>query len=67
MAKKIKITQTRSVIGRIKAQKDTIRALGLKKRGRSVVHDDTPAIRGMASSVSHLVTIEEVSGKNAEA
>ncbi|MFQ5705836.1 MAG: 50S ribosomal protein L30 [bacterium] len=58
--KKLKITQTRSIIGRILKQKRTIEALGLKRMHHSVVHDDTPQIRGMISKVSHLVSVEEV-------
>ncbi len=64
MAKKLRITQVNSAIGRIVQQKKTIRALGITKRGRSVVQDDTPAIRGMLNSVKHLVTVEEVSGED---
>lgn len=58
--KKLKITLTRSVIGRIKNQKATVAALGLRKRHQSVVHNDTPQIRGMINKVSHLVEVEEV-------
>jgi large subunit ribosomal protein L30 len=61
MAQQIKITQVRSAIGRLENQKRTIRALGLTKRGRSVVHDDTPAVRGMVNSVKHLLQVEKVS------
>lgn len=60
MAIKLKITQKRSAIGRQKRQKLTIRALGIRKMHQSVVHDDTPQIRGMIASVSHLVKVEEV-------
>jgi large subunit ribosomal protein L30 len=63
MANKIKITQVRSAIGRTKNQKDTIRALGIRKRGRSVVHQDTPSVRGMVNTVRHLVTVENVDGE----
>ena len=65
MAKQLKITQVRSAIGRIKEQKRTIKALGINKRGRSVVHDDTPAIRGMIHAVQHLVSVEEVGKSDA--
>jgi large subunit ribosomal protein L30 len=61
MAQQIKITLVRSVIGRLENQKRTVRALGLHKRGHSVVHDDTPAVRGMVNSVKHLVQVEKVS------
>jgi large subunit ribosomal protein L30 len=60
MAKKLKITQVRSTIDRPKDQKRTIVALGLGKLHRSVVHGDTPQIRGMAKKVSHLVNVEEI-------
>ncbi len=63
MGKKLKITQVRSAIGRIEKQKATIKALGISKRGRSVVHDDTPVIRGMVDKVNHLVTVQEVDGE----
>jgi large subunit ribosomal protein L30 len=60
MAIKLKITQKRSAIGRQKRQKLTIRALGIRKMHQSVIHDDTPQIRGMIAKVSHLVKVEEV-------
>jgi large subunit ribosomal protein L30 len=63
MAKRLKVTQVRSAIGRIEEQKRTIKALGIRKRGRSAVHDDTPAVRGMIRAVRHLVTVEEA-GEN---
>jgi large subunit ribosomal protein L30 len=62
MAKKIKITQTRSVIDRIAPQKKTIAALGLGRPNTSVVKEDTPQIRGMIRKVHHLVRVEEVKG-----
>ncbi|MBU1098650.1 MAG: 50S ribosomal protein L30 [Ignavibacteriae bacterium HGW-Ignavibacteriae-2] len=59
MAKKLKITQTKSVIDRPKDQKRTIEALGLGRPNYFKIHNDTPQIRGMANKVSHLVKIEE--------
>lgn len=59
MANKLKITLTRSLIGRVEAQKGTVEALGLKKIGQSVVKEDNAAVRGMINKVSHLVTVEE--------
>lgn len=58
--KSIKITQVKSIIGKLEAQKRTIKALGLKKIRDSVVRNDTPAIRGMIECVKHMVTAEEV-------
>ncbi|MFP4416111.1 MAG: 50S ribosomal protein L30 [Chitinispirillaceae bacterium] len=63
MAKKIKITQMRSTIGRLENQKRTIKALGIKKRGQSVIKDDNSVIRGMIDAVSHLVTVEDIDGE----
>ena len=57
---RIKVTQVRSTIDRSVKQKRTMTALGLGRIRRSVVHDDTPQIRGMVRIVEHLVTVEEV-------
>lgn len=56
---KIKVTKTRSEINRTQRQKQTMRALGLKKIGQSVEHQDTPNILGMIEKVKHLVSVEE--------
>lgn len=58
--KKIKITQTVSIIDTLQKHKDTIKALGLGRPNYSVVHTDTPQIRGMVNVVRHLVKVEEV-------
>ena len=60
MAKKLKITQTRSIIDRLEDQKRTIRALGLGRPQYAVVKNDTPQLRGMLRKVAHLVRVEEV-------
>jgi large subunit ribosomal protein L30 len=60
MAKKLKITQTRSIIDQIEPHKRTIKALGLGRPNYSVVKNDTPQIRGMIRKVIHLVRVEEV-------
>jgi large subunit ribosomal protein L30 len=57
---KLKVTQIRSTIERKEPQKRTIKALGLGRIRKTVVHDDTPQIRGMIRAVSHLVTVEEI-------
>ncbi|WP_067806144.1 50S ribosomal protein L30 [Actinomadura formosensis] len=56
----LKITQTKSVISEKQNQRDTLRTLGLKKIGQSVVRADRPEVRGMIRTVAHLVTVEEV-------
>ncbi|KAB2951399.1 50S ribosomal protein L30 [Heliorestis acidaminivorans] len=60
MASKLKITWVKSAIGYPKNQKLTVATLGLKKLNQTVIHDDTPAIRGMVKTVSHLVAVEEL-------
>lgn len=56
---KLKVTQIRSAQDKGSKQRGTIRALGMKRVGHSVVHEDRPEIRGMITAVSHLVTVEE--------
>jgi large subunit ribosomal protein L30 len=58
--KQLKITQTRSVIDQHYRMKRTIKALGLGRPSYSVVHTDTPQIRGMINRVRHMVRVEEV-------
>ncbi len=60
MMPRLKVTQTRSVIGGKQNQRDTLRSLGLKRIGDVVVKEDRPEIRGMVATVAHLVTVEEV-------
>ena len=57
---KLKVTQTRSVIGSKQNQRDTLRSLGLRKINDVVLKEDRPEIRGMIFTVSHLVSVEEV-------
>jgi large subunit ribosomal protein L30 len=57
---KIKITQLRSVIDRPKRQKDTMRALGLRKINQTVEKEVNDQILGMVNKVKHLIKIEEV-------
>lgn len=60
MSKRLKITQTKSGIGALKRQQATLRALKLTHHQKSVVHGDTPQIRGMIFKVKHLVSVEEI-------
>ena len=53
----IKIKKVRSEIKRPATQKKTLLALGLKKIGQVVEHQDTPSIVGMINKVNHLVTV----------
>ena len=58
MALKLKVTLVRSGTNRPQRQKDTIVGLGLTRMHKSVVLEDSPAIRGMIRAVSHLVKVE---------
>jgi len=57
--KTIKVTQIGSPIGRPDIQEATLVGLGLNKRHRSRVLEDTPAVRGMITKVRHLLRVEE--------
>jgi large subunit ribosomal protein L30 len=57
---RLKVTQKRSLIGRPRPPRATVRSLGLTRIGDTVVKDDRPEIRGMIFKVSHLVEVEEV-------
>jgi large subunit ribosomal protein L30 len=57
--KKIMITQIKSTIGYRQRTKDTLIALGLRKMNSTVIHNDSPAIRGMITAVGHLLKVEE--------
>ena len=59
MAKQIKITLVKSVIGQKPEKRATVRSLGLKKLNSSVVKECNPVVLGMVSAVSHLVKVEE--------
>ncbi len=57
---KVRITQVRSGIGHNKVMNATLEALGLKHHQDSVVHQDSPALRGMIKRVRHLVDVTPV-------
>ena len=56
---KLRITWTRSTIGRRFDQKRTVKALGLRRLGHTVELGDSPSVRGMIKKVHHLVSVEE--------
>jgi large subunit ribosomal protein L30 len=58
-AKKIQVKLVRSPIGYEKSQKETVKALGLRRMHQTVEHVDTPALRGMINKVQHLVAVTE--------
>jgi large subunit ribosomal protein L30 len=56
---KIKVTLTRSLIGRLKSHKSCVTGLGLRKIRQTVEVLDTPANRGMINKVSYMLAVEE--------
>ena len=58
--KKLAIKQVRSGIGRPGKHRRTLEALGFKRHQQTVIHNDTPAIRGMIETIPHLVEVTEV-------
>jgi large subunit ribosomal protein L30 len=57
---RLKVTLLKSAIGTPPKHRETLRTLGLRKIRQSVVHEDSPALRGQVRAVRHLVTVEEV-------
>jgi large subunit ribosomal protein L30 len=57
--KTLVITQVRGNAGKTKRQKQTLRALGLRRSGQSTEKADGPVVRGMIEKISHLVKVEE--------
>ncbi|HSC66468.1 MAG TPA: 50S ribosomal protein L30 [Cellvibrio sp.] len=54
----IKVTQTRSTAGRLKAHQCCVRGLGLRRIGHTVEVQDTPSNRGMINKVNYMVRVE---------
>ena len=59
-AKKIKVTQIKSVIGRLPKHRACIKGLGLRRMHHTVEVVDTPANRGMIDKVSYMLKVEDV-------
>ena len=65
MAKKIRMTQVRSIIhSQEKKHKRVMTSLGFRRNSRTLYKNDTPQIRGMLQKVRHLVTWEEIDEKD---
>jgi large subunit ribosomal protein L30 len=56
---KLRITWTKSAIGYAKEQRTTLRTMGFHCLNQTIVHKDSPEIRGMINKVRHLVRVEE--------
>lgn len=55
----LKLTRMRSAIGRRYDQEQSLRGLGLSRRGMCKLVEDTPSIRGMIERVKHLIVVEQ--------
>ncbi len=54
----VKVTQIKSVIGRIESHRACVRGLGIRRMNQTVEVQDTPANRGMINKVSYLLKVE---------
>ncbi len=57
---KFKITLTKSPISSLQKHIDTVKALGLRKIGQTVLKEDNAAIRGQIYRVRHMIKVEEI-------
>ncbi len=64
MSAYLEITQVKSSIGRLPSHRGTLRALGLKRIRHTVVHEDTPVIRGMVNKIAYLLEVRPVTKKS---
>lgn len=60
----LEITQVKSAIGRKPDHRGTLRALGLKRIRHTVVHEDTPVIRGMIHKVAYMLEVRPATKKS---
>ncbi len=58
-SKELKVTLTKSTIGRLQSHKDCVRGLGLRRTNHTVTVTDTPENRGMINKVSYMLAVEE--------
>jgi large subunit ribosomal protein L30 len=58
---KLRVTLVKSGIGYAQDQKKTLKALGLNRLNKSVLHNDNSSVRGMLDKVRHLIRVEETS------
>jgi len=59
---KVKVTLTKSVFGQLASIRNSVKGLGLRRIGHSVLVADTPSNRGMMNAASHMLKVEPASG-----
>ena len=60
MAKQLKVTQLRGLMGSTQRQRECIKGLGLRRRHHTVVREDNPMVRGLIKKVEHMIAVEEI-------
>lgn len=58
--KKIKVILKKSPIDKIKKHKLILKALGLKRVGKSRIFPDNKAVRGMVEKIAYMVEVQEI-------
>ena len=56
--KALKLTLIKSVYGQLASIRGSVKGLGLRRIGHSVVVADTPSNRGMVNAASHMLKVE---------
>ena len=64
MPARLEITQIKSGVSTPRDHRGTLRALGLKRMHQTVVHDDTPVVRGMVHKIAYLLEVREETKKS---
>jgi large subunit ribosomal protein L30 len=59
----IKVTLVKSFYGQLASIRNSVKGLGLRRIGHSVVVADTPSNRGMVNRASHMLKVEPALGK----
>lgn len=57
MARRVKVTLRKSLIGLSPKQEATVKALGLRRLNQSATHEDSPTVRGMVAKVAHVLEV----------
>jgi large subunit ribosomal protein L30 len=60
--KSVKVTLLKSVFGQLASIRGSVKGLGLRRIGHSVVVADTPSNRGMINAASHMLKVETALG-----
>ena len=59
---KVKVTLVKSAYGQLANIRNSVKGLGLRRIGHSVMVADTPSNRGMMNTAGHMLKVEPASG-----